>query len=61
MVSLYYTKHVSVKSQLYLDNRFCVSERATCFCLYVGHFQADAVSKAHVEDNVLVSILIKIT
>jgi hypothetical protein len=51
MVSMYHTKYVSVKTQLYLDNRFCVSERATYFCLYVGRSQNDTISKAHVEED----------
>ena len=51
MASLYYTKYVSVKTQLYLDSRFCVSERATCFCLYLVSFQADTISKAHLEED----------
>ena len=51
IVSLYHTKYVSVKTQLYLDNRFCVSGRATRFCLYVGRFQADTISEAHIEED----------
>jgi len=29
----YYKNFVSVKTRLYLDNRVCVSKRATCFDL----------------------------
>jgi hypothetical protein len=36
-----YTKHVSVKTQLYVDNRFCVSNSDT-FHLHIAHFQAHA-------------------
>jgi hypothetical protein len=34
-----YTKHVSAKTQLYLDNRVYMFKRVTCFDLYTGHFQ----------------------
>jgi len=44
---------LSVKTQLYLDNRFYVSKRATCFVLCIGHFQAHTILKANIELNMV--------
>jgi len=39
----------TIQNMCVSQNIFCVSERATCFCLYVGRSQDDTISKAHVE------------
>jgi len=38
-----YTKYVSVKTHLYLDNRLYMSKRGTYLDLYIGHFQAHTI------------------
>ena len=36
---------------LVLDNRFCLSKRATCFDLHIGHFQAHTIPKGLIEED----------
>jgi len=37
--------------QLNLDNKFYAFKRATCFDLYIGHFQAQTFPKARIEED----------
>ena len=50
-VSIRYTKYVSGKAQLYLDNRLYASKRATCLALCKGHFQSHILLKSNIELN----------
>ena len=50
---------ISQNTIIFLENRFYVPKRATCFDLYIGHIQAHTIPKAHIEeDNLYQSISI---